>query len=671
MTKENITIKFEKVTAETVTETDNLVSFDFTIDILVDFITDYFDTAEEFYKNFKIVFTNAFSNKNMVGTKKRDEKLPKFTLMNDEYGNFYRTNFRYDYLLSKDTKSYKLSYHYELSLASLRQKYGYSLTEPADIIGVESRQVPIFEAGEFQAIVQDMTGLQTFGELTRFVAPPKLTELLQLDKILYKTAKSDNWHGQFHTSRAKGDRYLFHCVIDAEKFMAENYRLDALISDKLSAAMQILNVYAVTTGSGMVLSVEKIRLSNNKFLVSIYTTGPSIRVNFIFKDNSRERAEKMINAIAEGPAAAMEVDDFNKFLAKNKLAPLLEDPKYYEKIREMLEKFSYQLFLMFPELSAQSQSQTLYTGDPGFGTVEIYAQHENKTNAIRLSLGNERRQDFESYRQLADKNTKTIFGEQKTFYTTETGFEGNVDLTKLMHLNLPMKLADSIEGAKNYENPIELFYDMLTGRELSIQNSVNLLAAENSVGVFKNFEAQFSLFPNLIDVFSGTAKVKEDNSAEIDELPLDGLENYFAELLNVNLTGDADWLNTPKKYFTDKPLTEGLFLPNSIKYLISRNVLKNTFERFDGVFFEPGTNNLKKFLYPIFFLKYLFVFEVEFYNTAKEKWEGLTESVLSGNPENLFCRIRRYENKKYIPEELFKKFRKELEINNKYFILSR
>lgn len=670
MTKENITIKFEKVVAETVTETDNLVSFDFTIDILVDFITDYFDTAEEFYENFKIVFTNAFSNKNMVGTKKRDEKMPKFTLVNDEHGNFYRTNFRYDYLLPKDSKSYKLSYHYELSLASLRQKYGYSLTEPPDVVGAESRQVPIFEAGEFQAIVQDMTGLQTFGELPRFVSPPKLTEILQLDKILYKTAKSDNWHGQFVTARSE-DNYVFHCIVDAERFMNENFRLNSFFPNKLSKTESMLNVYATAVEGGMVLSVVKTRLGGGKLLVSIKATTPAIKVTFAFKDDSKEIAQKILNAISVGPEAALESGYLDRFVDKTRVLELLTDPKYYQKIKEGMEEFAYQLLLAFPDLTAQTQSQTLYTTDPGFRTVEIYARHENKANAIRLSLGNDRRQDFESYRQLADKNTKAIFGEQKTFYTTETGFEGNVDLTKLMHLNLPMKLIDSVEGAKSYENPIELFYDMLTGKELSIQNSVNLLAAENSIGVFKNFEGQFSLFPNLIDVFSGTAKTKEDNSAEIDELPLDGLENYFAELLNVNLTGDADWLNAPKKYFTDKPLTEGLFLPNSIKYLISRNVLKNTFERFDGIFFEPGTNSLRKFLYPIFFLKYLFVFEVEFYNTAKERWESLTESVLLENPENIFCRIRRYENKKYIPEELFKKFRKELEINNKYFILSR
>lgn len=666
MTKENITIKFEKVVAETVTETDNLVSFDFTIDILVDFITDYFDTAEEFYENFKIVFANAFSNKNMVGTKKRDEKLPKFTLMNDEHGNFYRTNFRYDYLLPKDTKSYKLSYHYELSLAALRQKYGYSLTEPADIIGVESRQVPIFEAGEFQAIVQDMTGLQTFGELPRFVSPPKLTEILQLDKILYKTVKSDSWHGQFVTTRSE-DNYVFHCIIDAERFMDENFRLNSFFPNKLSKTESMLNVYATAVESGMVLSVVKTRLGGGKLLISIKATTPAIKVTFAFKDDSKEIAQKILNAISVGPEAALESGYLDRFVDKTKVLELLTDPKYYQKIKEGMEEFAYQLLLAFPDLTVQTQSQTFYTADPGFRTVEIYARHKEESNSVRFLMQNHEYQSFDEFKDRALKNTQSIFGEQKSFYLADSTFTHVTSQTQLSYLNLPMFLADSVKGARNYENPTELFYDMLTGQELSIVNSINLLANENSVGVFKDFEAQFSLAPNLLDVFLGTPKVKEDNSAEVEELPLDGFENYFAELLNVNLTGDADWLNPVKKYFTENPLTEGLLLPNSIKYLISRNVSKNTFERNDEIFYESDTNRLKKFLYPIFFLKYLLIFKVEFYNVNKAKWETL--GITSFQEDHVFCRLRRYENGKYIPEELFKKFRKKIEINNEYFIL--
>ena len=668
MTEENVTIKFEKVTAETVAETENLVSFDFVIDILADYITDYFDTTEEFYENFKLVFTNSVSSEIFMGMKsRRDEKMPKFTLMSDERGNFYRTHLRYEYTLATNVKSYKLGYHYELSLASLRQKYGYSLTEPADVVSVGSQQVSIVEAGEFLPMVQDMTGLQTFGELAKFVAPPKLTEVLQLDKILYKTAKSDGWYSEVMSTKSENN-YVFHVLVDAEKFMAENYRLNSLILDKLSATDKILNVYATAVSSGMVLSVVKTELGSNKLLVTIKASAAAVKITFAFKDNSKERAQKIVDAIAVGPEAAFEIEDLSKFVDGNKVFELLKEPKYYEKIKESLEKFSYQIFLMFPELTAPSQGQTLYTADPGFRVVEIHTKHQEASNNVSFLMQNHEYQSFEEFKERAAENTKAIFGEQKSFYLAESTFTHVTSQTELSYLNLPLTLKDSVKGAKSYENPLELFYDLVTGKELSIENSINLLAAENSVGLFQEVIPLFTLQPNIFDAFLGTPKIKEANSAAIiDELPLSGLENYFAELFNVDLTGDSEWLYPPKKYFTDKPLTEGLFLPNSIKYLISRNVLKNDFGRFDDIFFESASNNLKKFLYPIFFLKYLLVFEVEFYNVNKGKWETLT--VTSFQENNVFCRLRRYENKKYIPEELFKKFRKAIEINNKYFIL--
>ncbi len=40
MTKENVDIKFEKVVAESISEENRLVSFDFVVDVAVDFITD-------------------------------------------------------------------------------------------------------------------------------------------------------------------------------------------------------------------------------------------------------------------------------------------------------------------------------------------------------------------------------------------------------------------------------------------------------------------------------------------------------------------------------------------------------------------------------------------------------------------------------------------------------
>lgn len=664
MTKENVDIKFEKVVAESISEESRLVSFDFVVDVAADFITDYFDTVEEFYENFYLVFSNISNTKTA-----RKEKMPKWSLMSTEDGNFYRSLFKYDYLLPTNTTSYKLSYHYEVSLADLRQKYGYSLTEPPDVVSAESRAVPIFEAGEFQGLVQDLTGLQTFGKLERFVAEPKLTDVLQIDKILYKTAKSDNWHSEFMSTRNEGKNYLFFCIVDAEKFMSANYRLDTLISDKLSATVQILNVYATSVGSGMVLSVAKTKLDAKKLLITVKATVPKIKVTFAFKDNSKERAQTILNAISVGPEAALQLDDLSKFI-DNKLADAIKEPKFYEKVKVALDKFAYQLLGMFPELTAQSQTQAPVGNTLNTSVVELFATHEEKDNKIRLNLGNKEIDTVSEYKNLTDTNTKTIFGEQKTFFLAENGFEISTDLTKRSHLNLSLFLKDSVIGHKEYENPIELFYDMLTGRELTVANSVNLLAAEQGIAVYKDFEPKFTLPSNIFDAFLGTSKAKEVNSATLDDLPLDGLENYFAELMNVNLTGDSDWLYPPKKYFTDKPILDS-FLPNSIKYQITRNVLKNDFGRLDAVFYEQASNNLKKFLYPIFFLKYLLVFEVEFYNTEKDKWETVTETTLSQIKNNLFCRIRRYENKKYIPEELFKKFRKSIEINNKYFVITK
>ncbi len=681
MTKENVDIKFDKVVAETISETHNLVIFDFVVDISTEFITDAYDTIGEFFNNFRLVFINSFSDKNMIGTKKKEVKMNSFKLFSDDSGNFYRCFVKYSYEVPRSTDYvYKIGYQYKV----IFDQNVFNL--PEDVTGPLSRVVPVFEAGKFTSLVQDLTNLQTFDKLERFVETPKLSELIQIDKILYKKAKSDNWHSDFFSARAEEGGYLFYTIVDAEKFMSENYRLNSLISDKLSATENILEVHATTVEKGSVSSVRKTRIGKNKLLVSIKASYPKIKVNFVFKDNSKDRAKKIVDAIALGPEVALELDDFIKFVDANKVFELLKEPKYYQKIKESFEAFSYQIFLMFPELTSQSQSQTLYTSDPGFRSVEKFVEHKVQTNPIRLSLGNSERFSLGEHKFLVSNNTKSIFGEQKDFYLRKGDVKGNVNDSEVSYLNFPSVLKDSVKANKEYTNPIELFYDILTGKELTIANSVNLLAAEVGLGVFKEFEpdpgAKIGSMPvDIFDVFLGTPKVKEDNSALLDELPLDGLENYFSELVNIAMTGDKDWLHPPTKYpplpspFKIGPAqtnADSLGLPNSIKYLITRNVIvpENSFERLDTVFFEPNSNNLRKYLYPIFFFKYLFLFRIEYYNPTLEKWESLTNSILTSKFDNLFCRLVRYENKKYIPEELFKKFRRNIEINNGYFVLT-
>lgn len=570
----------------------------------------------------------------------------------------YRQQFFYQTAYKDEKKNFEIQYFSKIKLSKIDSEF-------ADL-NSEIKTKTLIKNGILSSDVQDLTF-----DFVKINKNKQLTYKFD-ESYLLKTKNLKPWKSKNYVSRGSENLYSINFIIDTKKYIETFYKFPNLISSHLDEVSEFV-IVEMSSNKQVIKPVmyEKYKLASDKILYSFLIESNDVKLSISTNDRSKEYATILYQEI-EIFRTIIGVQEYKNFIKSTKILKKIigDGPILVKETKDIL--FTKLLELQY---SILNEYDNLFKDNISIGQNFSEPQKKfeenisiNNNQNLLLKLGNDNITNKQKYFNIVQNNTNNLFGS-----TTEINLGKNVkdstDTSQYFSLNLDLtNIKDNIISDKKYSNPFELFYDLFLSKNIPFPNNIFEVFQQFSLEINKEEETK-NIF-NIIDFFYQTTKSKEVNKQiKTDETNINQYSNFINEIVLINLLEDDIWFDSDSIYSIDNNSKN--FLPNSIKLIISR-FQENSFERFDQIFYDG--NKIRSLLYPIFFLKYLLTFKVEYFVPetdifSGEKWKQLTKEVFENNPY-LFCRIIQYENKKLVPP-LWKKFVKKVDICNKYFILSK